>query len=94
MRLNQALRAARERAKLTQQELANKVGVTDAYINQLETGAKGNPSLDILRRLAAALGIPVAALLGEAPAGKRSMVGRYFLKRPHPTRKWQRPRKV
>ncbi len=56
MGLDQRLREARERAKLTQQALADRIGVTDAYITQLETGAKSNPSLAVLRDLAAALG--------------------------------------
>jgi transcriptional regulator with XRE-family HTH domain len=44
-------------------ELAKKAQVTDAYIAQLETGKKKNPSLDVLKRLARALGVPVTELL-------------------------------
>jgi transcriptional regulator with XRE-family HTH domain len=40
-------------------ELAEKAGVTDAYIANLETGKKSNPSLAVLKRLAKALGVPV-----------------------------------
>ena len=43
--------------------LAKKADVTDAYIAQLETGKRENPSLDILKRLARALGVPVTELL-------------------------------
>jgi len=48
---------------MTMAELAKKAQVTDAYIAQLETGEKKNPSLDVLKRLARALGVPVTALL-------------------------------
>jgi transcriptional regulator with XRE-family HTH domain len=44
-------------------ELASKAEVTAAYIANLETGKKTNPSLDVLKRLARALGVPVGELL-------------------------------
>lgn len=44
-------------------DLAKKADVTDAYIAQLETGKKTNPSLEVLKRLARALGVPVTDLL-------------------------------
>jgi transcriptional regulator with XRE-family HTH domain len=44
-------------------ELAEKAGVTDAYIAMLETGKRENPSLTILKRLARALGVQVTELL-------------------------------
>ena len=37
--------------------------VTPAYITQLETAKRKNPSLDVLKRLARALGGPVTELL-------------------------------
>jgi transcriptional regulator with XRE-family HTH domain len=37
---------------------------TAAYVAQLEMGVGKNPSLDVLRRLAKALGVPVTELLG------------------------------
>jgi transcriptional regulator with XRE-family HTH domain len=75
MGLAQRLRGARVRAKLTQQALADRVGVSDAYIAQLETGAKSNPSLVVLRGLAAALEIPLTTLLDDKPRGQRSKTG-------------------
>jgi transcriptional regulator with XRE-family HTH domain len=44
-------------------DLAKKADVTDAYIANLETGKKTNPSLDVLKKLARALGVPVGELL-------------------------------
>lgn len=57
------VRTLRRDRGLSQAALAAKAGVTDAYIAQLETGKKKNPSLDVLKRLAKALGVPVAELL-------------------------------
>jgi transcriptional regulator with XRE-family HTH domain len=57
------LKKLRERQGLSQAALAKKAQVTDAYIAQLETGKKANPSLDVLKRLARALGVPVTELL-------------------------------
>ena len=57
------LKKLREEKGLSQAEVAKKAEVTDAYIAQLETGKRNNPSLDVLKRLARALGVPVAELL-------------------------------
>ena len=57
------LRKLREDRGLTMAELAKKAQITDAYIAQLETGKKTNPSLETLKRLARALGVPVTELL-------------------------------
>jgi transcriptional regulator with XRE-family HTH domain len=63
MRLRQAVRQRRAAKGWTQRELAQRVKVTTPYITQLELGLRTNPSLPVLRRLAKALGVPVATLL-------------------------------
>ena len=62
-RLDQVIRTLRERKGLTQEELAFKAKVTPGYVAQLELGIRKNPSLDVVRRLARALGVPLADLL-------------------------------
>jgi transcriptional regulator with XRE-family HTH domain len=57
------IKTLREEKGLSQKALANRIGVSDAYITMLETGKRKNPSLDILKRLAKALGVPVTELL-------------------------------
>lgn len=57
------LRKLREQRGWTQGDLARKVRVTTAYICELETGRKKNPSLAVLRRLARALGASVSHLV-------------------------------
>ena len=62
-RLGTVLKGLREGKGWSQQALAARVGVSDAYIAMLETGKRRNPSLALLQRLAKALGVPVTALL-------------------------------
>jgi transcriptional regulator with XRE-family HTH domain len=62
--LDQIIRELREKKGLTQEELAFKAKVTPGYVAQLELGLRKNPSLDVVRRLARALGVRLAELLG------------------------------
>ena len=57
------LKALREERGWSQAQLGQKADVTAAYVTQLETGKKKNPSLEVLKRLARALGVPVTELL-------------------------------
>ena len=59
----QRIKALRERKGWSQSELARRAGVTSQYIVQLESGARKNPSLDVLRKLADALDVKVESLL-------------------------------
>jgi transcriptional regulator with XRE-family HTH domain len=63
-RIGRMLKTLREERGLTQRDLAGRAKVTGAYIAMLEAGKKKNPSLAVLQRLAKALGVPVAELLG------------------------------
>jgi DNA-binding XRE family transcriptional regulator len=58
------LKQRREEKGMTQAALAEKVGVGQTYIAKLESGDKKNPTLDLLKKLAKALGVPVTELLG------------------------------
>jgi transcriptional regulator with XRE-family HTH domain len=51
------LKEARKRARLSQQALADKVGVDDSYISKMENGVDKPPSRDVAVKLAGALGI-------------------------------------
>jgi transcriptional regulator with XRE-family HTH domain len=62
--LNRMIQTLRESRGMTQRALAKRARVTPGYVAQLETGLKKNPSLPVLRRLAKALGVPMAKLLG------------------------------
>jgi transcriptional regulator with XRE-family HTH domain len=62
-RLGRMLRDKRETKGMSQMELAKVARVGRTYIVKLESGDKRNPSLEILKRLAKALGVPVTELL-------------------------------
>lgn len=62
-----ALRAARRRSKLTQQQVAARIGVSQPSVSDWERGI-AEPSLAVLRQLAAAYGTCAARLIGSADA--------------------------
>lgn len=62
------IRAARQRAKLKQSDVANVIGTKQSYIVGVEAG-QANITLRTLGRVAAALGVsPVSLLMEEEPA--------------------------
>jgi transcriptional regulator with XRE-family HTH domain len=63
-RLGAMLKRTRERRGLSQVELCKRARVSQAYLSRLEAGEKRNPGIQILQRLAKALGVPVTELLG------------------------------
>ena len=64
------IKALRERRKLTQAELAEKIGVSSKTVSKWET-AKGLPDISLLQPLAQALGISVIELMnGQHIANK------------------------
>lgn len=62
-KMGSMIRRLRESKPMTQDALAKKVGVTQSYIAQLESGRKTSPSLPRLKRLAKALDVSISALL-------------------------------
>ncbi|MDN3029689.1 helix-turn-helix domain-containing protein [Streptomyces sp. S.PB5] len=81
----------RKNGNRTQAAIAGLCGISERYLQQIEAGQKV-PSADVLARLAAELGVPLAALLTEygieessvpltaAPAVARALMG---YDRPH-----------
>jgi transcriptional regulator with XRE-family HTH domain len=60
------LRTLRTRLGLSQERLAVDAEVDRAWVSELERG-QGNTSIDLLDRLAAALGVPIADLFSAVP---------------------------
>jgi XRE family transcriptional regulator, regulator of sulfur utilization len=58
------LREQRRRRDLSLDQLAQQTGVSRAGLSQIET-CKTNPSLGVLWKIAAGLGVPMAELIGE-----------------------------
>jgi transcriptional regulator with XRE-family HTH domain len=56
------LRAARERAGLSQAALAEKVGLAPNHVARLEAGEKSNPRFETVGRLASELGLSLDEL--------------------------------
>ena len=57
------LKTLRTSNEMSLRDLAEKANVPPGYLSELEAGKKTNPSLDVLKRLARALGVPVGELL-------------------------------
>lgn len=64
--LGERVRQFRARRGMTRKILARDSGVSERYLAQLETG-HGNISILLLRRVAAAMGMPLGDLLQEGP---------------------------
>ena len=63
MHVGDRIREARKRKSLTQKELGEILGVTQATAQQYESG-KRKPKIETLKRIAKALGVPLAELRG------------------------------
>lgn len=67
MQVGEILKAIRGELGLSQGELARRAGLSPQYISDVEKG-RARPSLRALEKIAAALGVPVARLLGSVAA--------------------------
>jgi transcriptional regulator with XRE-family HTH domain len=56
------VRKLREKKKLSQKALADKVGISVSYVSMLERGQR-SPPLETIEKMAKALGVPPANLL-------------------------------
>jgi transcriptional regulator with XRE-family HTH domain len=70
MALASKLKALRLKKNKSLQQIADAVGASKNHIWDLETGKSRNPSIDLLTKLAKALGVSVADLIGENPGAK------------------------
>jgi transcriptional regulator with XRE-family HTH domain len=61
-RMAQRIQELRQRRGLTQEQLADKAGISRGYLARLET-SRHDPSLSTLEKLAKALGVKVGRLL-------------------------------
>lgn len=63
--ISRTLRALREQAGLSQQQLAKRAGVSLRYISNVENDSP-NVTVDVIEKLAKGLGTPPGELLGDA----------------------------
>ena len=66
------IKALRESRGLTQQALAERIGVSNKAVSKWETG-KGLPDLSLLQPLAQALGVSVVELMNGAPVLNKNL---------------------
>ena len=78
MTMGQLIKAARERAGMTQEELGKKIGVTGVAIMRYEKGQR-QPRLAQLQAIASALGVPVQELISDWEAVDKEEFKRVFI---------------
>lgn len=66
--LSARVRRLREERGWTQEELAQAISIEPATLSRYETAKQTFP-LEVLRRIAASLRVPLTSLIDEAPAG-------------------------
>lgn len=71
--LGERVRELRARRGMTRKILAKDSGVSERYLAQLE-GGQGNVSIVLLRKLAAALDVPLDRLIGDGPEDPPDLV--------------------
>jgi XRE family transcriptional regulator, aerobic/anaerobic benzoate catabolism transcriptional regulator len=71
--LGERVRELRARRGMTRKILAKDSGVSERYLAQLE-GGQGNVSIVLLRKLAAALGVPLERLVADGPEDPPDLV--------------------
>lgn len=59
------IRRIRKEKKLTMQEVADRAGVSVGYICHMENGTRSNPSIEIMERIAIALGKSISEIFFE-----------------------------
>ena len=67
---DRALKLVRQYHRLNQVRMADRLDISPSYLNEIEKGKK-TPSLELLEKYAAMIGIPVSSLifLAEEPEG-------------------------
>jgi transcriptional regulator with XRE-family HTH domain len=65
-RLGTLLADARKRKRLTLRAVQDAIGISNAYLSQLETGKVQSPSPIVLHKLSELYGIPYATVMQEA----------------------------
>lgn len=69
------VRLARQRAGISQEELADTAGIDRSYGSRIERGI-ANPSIEMLAKLAEVLGVTTASLLVDDAGGGTSRSSR------------------
>ncbi len=91
LEIGQSIQEARKKAKLTQKELAEKVGIATITVQQYERGVR-TPKIETLQKIAQALNIDVGVLYGvEVNKGNPQYLNRLYGKISEVAEKYGRP---
>ena len=91
MEIGQSIQEARKKAKLTQKELAEKVGMATITVQQYERGVR-TPKIETLQKIAQALNTDVGVLYGvEVDKGNPQYLNRLYGKISEVAEKYSRP---
>lgn len=71
---DRALKVVRQYHRLGQSELADKIGISRSYLNEIEKGKK-EPSIDVLRRYSEYFNVPMSSLMLFAENSDGSSAG-------------------
>ncbi len=63
------IKTLREKNKISKSELARLINISPAYVTMLENGLKKNPSIDILKKIATVLEVPLSELINDMKYG-------------------------
>lgn len=72
MEIGTIIKNARERAGATQRQIAIKADITSEYISKIERGDATNVGLETLRKIAAALDLPMSELVADLESSVQS----------------------
>ena len=79
MNIGENIKQFRKNKKITQKELAEKIGVTDSAITKYEKGDR-EPNIETLNKIATALGVTINDLVkNEEKASNKNSIGIRFL---------------
>lgn len=70
---DRALKVVRQYHRISQSDLADRIGISRSYINEIEKGKK-EPSIDVLRKYSDLFDIPVSSLMLFAERSNDSKV--------------------
>lgn len=76
MKLHLVIKSLREEKQLTQEQLAEKAGLTRGYISRLEAGdyTDGSPTIKTLQKIAEGLFLPLEFILNKAGITKEDYI--------------------
>ncbi len=63
MNIGQAVKQVRKTKGMTQVTFCKKLGITQTYLSQVESGAKANPSMALLNKVSKISNVPLSVIM-------------------------------